>query len=146
MDGIDLNKISDELFDLIIQFHKKTFHQEDIIKCSPIPPSHFKVIFFLAHHGSSSVSRIGQNLNISKPNMTPIIDSLVQNDYVRRFEDPKDRRKIRIELTNKAYELLHEKKKRMTSKLCDQISALSDEDIRILDESIKNLSNIIPKL
>ncbi len=37
--------------------------------------------------------------------MTPIIDRLVEHGLVNKFPDPKDRRILRVELTDKAFEL-----------------------------------------
>lgn len=146
MDGMDYNKISDNLFKLMIQIHKKTIKQDEMMKCMPLPPSHVKVIFYLLHHGSTSVSHIGKDLNISKPNMTPIIDKLYENNLVKRYEDPKDRRKIRIELTEKGHDLLRAHKKKLIDKLSKKVSKLENEDVILLEESISNLHHIISKL
>lgn len=146
MDGIDYNNISDNLFKLIIEIHKKAINQDELLKCMPLPQSHIKVVFYLKHYGSSSVSHIGRDLNISKPNMTPIIDNLFQSSLVRRCEDPKDRRKIRIELTEKGHDFLHNQHQRIIDKLSSQISTLDIEDILTLERSVSTLHNIISKL
>ncbi|ATD55541.1 MarR family winged helix-turn-helix transcriptional regulator [Clostridium chauvoei] len=146
MDTIDLTKISDSLFKMLFQLNKKVFNQDEIIKRIPMPPSHVKVIFHLIHTGPSSVSQIAQNLCISKPNMTPIIDKLISEDLVTRYEDPKDRRIIRIELTKKATILFEEHKQRIKDMLLKKISNLCEEDLLILESSINNLTNIVSKL
>ncbi len=46
--------------------------------------SHMKVIFYLANKKSMSVSNVAKWLYISKPNMTPIIDKLIDQRYVNR--------------------------------------------------------------
>ena len=109
MNNIDLTKISDDLFSLIIQLNSKLFSSSKMVKCSPLPPSHVKVIFHLMNNGSSSISDIASSLCISKPNMTPIIDKLIKEDLVCRQEDCNDRRIIRIQLTQKAYEIAKNK-------------------------------------
>ncbi|MBX7293810.1 MarR family transcriptional regulator [Clostridium chauvoei] len=146
MDTIYLTKISDSLFKMLFQLNKKVFNQDEIIKRIPMPPSHVKVIFHLIHTGPSSVSQIAQNLCISKPNMTPIIDKLISEDLVTRYEDPKDRRIIRIELTKKATILFEEHKQRIKDMLLKKISNLCEEDLLILESSINNLTNIVSKL
>lgn len=146
MDTINLAKISDDLFKLVFKLNKKSFNQDEIVKGFSMPPSHVKVIFYLAHIGSSAISQIGQNLCISKSNMTPIIDKLMAEDLVNRYEDPNDRRILRIELTPKAHELFIAEKKKIRDKLLSKISILSDEDLNELSESISTLSRIIEKL
>ena len=113
MDKKDLTKTSDALFSLLIQLNNKVFNQDKMVKCSPLPPSHVKVIFYLLNNGSSSISDIASNLEISKPNMTPIIDKLLKDDLVQRTEDPNDRRIVRIALTQKALDISAEHKRRL---------------------------------
>ncbi len=146
MDTINLAKISDDLFKLLFKLHNKTFNQNEILKGLPIPPSHVKVIFYLSHIGPSAISQIAHNLSISKSNMTPIIDKLIAEDLVNRYEDPNDRRILRIELTPKAHKLFIAEKQRIKGKLQEKISVLSEEDLNTLAESITILINIMEKL
>lgn len=146
MNNIDLTKISDNLFSLIIQLNSKLFSSSKMVKCSPLPPSHVKVIFHLMNNGSSSISDIASSLCISKPNMTPIIDKLIKEDLVCRQEDCNDRRIIRIQLTQKAYEIAHAHEKSLKNILLDKISNLDSEDLSNMGDLIVNLNSIINKL
>lgn len=146
MNNIDLTKISDNLFSLIIQLNSKLFSSSKMVKCSPLPPSHVKVIFHLMNNGSSSISDIASSLCISKPNMTPIIDKLIKEDLVCRQEDFNDRRIIRIQLTQKAYEIAHAHEKSLKNILLDKISNLDSEDLSNMGDLIVNLNSIINKL
>ena len=146
MNNIDLTKISDDLFSLIIQLNSKLFSSSKMVKCSPLPPSHVKVIFHLMNNGSSSISDIASSLCISKPNMTPIIDKLIKEDLVCRQEDFNDRRIIRIQLTQKAYEIANAHEKNLKNILLDKISSLDSEDLSNMGDLIVNLNSIINKL
>ncbi|MEG1256590.1 MarR family transcriptional regulator [Clostridium sp.] len=146
MDNKNLTKISDDLFTLIVQFHKKVIKPEEFIKSLPIPPSHVKVICYLSHTGSSPVSQIAKDLSISKPNMTPIIDKLIEEGYVIRYEDPNDRRVLRVDITDKAQELFESRKQLAKRLLEEKMSTLSPEDLESLGSIVKQFSNIINKL
>lgn len=141
-----LMDISEKLFSLIIRIHRTTFSQDELVKCMPLPPSHVKVIFYLVHHGNEeTVSKIAESLRISKPNMTPIIDNLISEGLVERLQDPRDRRKILIKVTNKAIDLLENHKKVMLTNLCDKLNQLPPEDINILKDSTSSLLKILNK-
>ncbi|MEG0370692.1 MAG: MarR family transcriptional regulator [Clostridium sp.] len=140
-----LDNISEDLFRLIIQIHKTTFNHEDFLKCMPLPPSHVKVLFCLVHTGSNSVSRLAESLRISKPNMTPIIDNLINEGLITRSYDPNDRRKILIELNDKGKILLENERKRIISSLSAKINNLTPEDRDILSSTTKKLNDIISK-
>lgn len=146
MDEQKLAKISEDFFLLIMLLHKKIIKFEDFMKNMTVPPSHVKVVFYLAQNGPSSVSSIARDLCISKPNMTPIIDKLLECGYVNRYEDPKDRRVIRIEITEKAHEAFKIKKELIKGFLNDKFSTLPDEDLVALDGAISEFKRVISKL
>jgi len=66
------------------------------------------VLFQLGHGGSSSVSRIADNLGITPAAVSQMLDALVREGFVTRREDSRDRRMKQIELTDKGYLVLEE--------------------------------------
>jgi len=146
MNNNELHDISDNLLNLLFQIHNRLFNPSEMVKGVSIPPSHVKVIFYLSQKKSMSVSDVAKCLDISKPNMTPIIDKLISNGLVNRYTDPNDRRKINIELTEKAHNLLKNKKREIKNNLFNKISTLNDEDLYKLDASIRDMYDILVKL
>ncbi|RII32739.1 MarR family transcriptional regulator [Clostridium chromiireducens] len=160
MDKDNLFKVADSLVNFLWIIKKYVLKENDIAKnfqspekviegCIPdfsIPPSHIKVIFYLAEFNSSPISQIAENLNISKSNMTPIIDNLISHGLVNRYSDSNDRRILRVELTKKTFDLLDSFRVAICNSFVDKISELSDDEISTLDESISNLITIIRKL
>jgi DNA-binding MarR family transcriptional regulator len=146
MDEKNLIKLSEDFFVLMMLLHKKIIKLEDFMKNMAIPPSHVKVVFYLAQNGPSSVSSIARDLCISKPNMTPIIDKLLEYGYVTRYEDPKDRRVIIIEITDKAHEVFKMKKDLMKGFLQEKLSVLPDEDLIALRGAISEFKRVMSKL
>ena len=160
MDKDNLLKVSDSLVDFLWIIQNNMLKMPDIPKdfqtpinsqkecCSDlsIPPSHIRVIFYLIHYNSSPISQIADSLGISKPNMTPIIDNLINYGLVNRYNDPNDRRILRVELTKKAFNLLDAFRVAICNLFKEKISALSDDDIVTLDNSISNLITILKNL
>ena len=138
--------LSEEFLKLIMQIHKKIIKPDEFMKGLSIPPSHGKVIFYLAQKGPSSVSNIAKELCISKPNMTPIIDKLLEEGFVTRSEDPKDRRILRIEITEKAMDIFRMKRHIAISSLQATLSDLDEEDKYSLNEILPKLNDILSKL
>lgn len=64
-----------------------------------------KVIMMLEHRGDIPVSALAESLNVSLPNMTGIVDRLVQNDLVERIPSSLDRRVILLRSTPKSKEI-----------------------------------------
>ncbi|MBB6623475.1 MarR family winged helix-turn-helix transcriptional regulator [Clostridium gasigenes] len=146
MDTINLNKISDDLVNMLLELRKKTFNKDHFIKGACMPPSHFKVIFSLSHSGPVSLSHLANTIGVSKPNMTPIIDKLIQDGFINRYEDPNDRRILRVELTEKANELLNSQTQKFKDILCVKLSDLADDDLNSLEGLLEKLTPILSKL
>ncbi|MDV4151650.1 MarR family transcriptional regulator [Clostridium sp. AL.422] len=146
MNNNEMMTITDNLLDLFMNIHNKLLNPNQMIKGSNMPLSHMKVIFYLAKKKTMSVSDVAKCLDISKPNMTPIIDKLINEGFVLRYTDPKDRRKYNIELTEKGYIFINEKKLEMKSNLTNRLSFLEENDLMRLDSIINNMNEIISKL
>ncbi|WP_053955383.1 MarR family winged helix-turn-helix transcriptional regulator [Inediibacterium massiliense] len=146
MDTIQLNKLSEDLYDLFLYLHSKIIDPNEMMKNFPLPPSHVKVIIYLRHNGTSSISQIAKNLTISKPNMTPIIDRLIDKNIVKRCYDPNDRRIINIELTDEGHQFIKNEEKKIKNSLQKKISSLQKEDLETLSKDIISITNIILKI
>ena len=160
MDKDNLFKVADSLVNFLWIIKNNILKENDISKnfqsplnqgeeCSPglsIPHSHVRVIFYLADSNSSPISQIADNLNISKSNMTPIIDNLISYGLVDRYPDSKDRRILRVELTTKARTLLDAFRAAICNSFVEKISPLSDDEVTMLSDSISNLITILKKL
>ncbi|CAG9710880.1 MarR family transcriptional regulator [Clostridium sp.] len=120
--------------------------QEYIEKFPMLPPSHIKVIIYLYGINSAPMSQIASTLNISKSNMTPIIDKLISYGLVKRYTDEKDRRILRIELTELAFNIFNHFKNYAKSVLLNKVSILPDDDLEEAQYCIEKLTSIFLKL
>lgn len=141
-----LVEISNSMFFLFLSLNHKMINPNIMLRGLSVPPSHIKVLFYLTMHGPSTVSKIANNLVISKPNMTPIIDNLIAEGYAVRYDDPNDRRIINIKATDKAHSFLKEKKQEMVESVSEKITVLGEEDIEALKVLIPQLAEIIGKI
>lgn len=67
-----------------------------------------KVLMLLGLHGSAPVSWLAARMNVSPPNVTGILDRLEHQGWVRRTNDPHDRRVVRVMLTPAGEKLLQD--------------------------------------
>lgn len=111
-----------------------------------ISPLHFEIMKLLAEAGKLHVTEIGERLQIARAEMTHLIDKLVNLGIVERQADPSDRRIINVVLTEKGKTIAekHEGKIRMAVR--ETLSALSDEELGDLSDSLRKLRNILSKL
>ena len=143
MNSID--HIPNNLYILLLSLNRRVFNPNDALKSLNLPSSHAKVLFYLIHNGANPISKVAKDLSISKPNMTPIIDKLVNDGYVERYCDDNDRRVILIQTTPKALEFLKETQDYVKEIIKEKLSSLNDEDINTLSTSLESLLSVIKK-
>ncbi len=83
---------------------------------------------FRIRRGDCSVSDISGELNISNAAASQMLESLVQQDYVRRSEDPNDRRAKQLVLTEKGRKVLQDGIRARQGWMHDVVHLLSPQE------------------
>jgi DNA-binding MarR family transcriptional regulator len=85
---------------------------------------------------NTNMGDIAEHFSTTMPTATSLIDKLIDAKYVKRENDPKDRRVVRINLTKSGEKLLDESTKQRTEKMNKLLSYLPEQDklelVRIL--------------
>jgi len=110
-----------------------------------IHSNHF-ILEILLKNGAVSMTELGEDMGISKPNLTVIIDHLIEEKLVKRVYDEKDRRIIRIKITPSGEKILKDTKNMIKKEFIKLLASLNQNEIDTLSESIKNMKNIIIKI
>jgi DNA-binding MarR family transcriptional regulator len=139
-----IETVSRNLILLFPLFHGKIISRERGI--SGMQLAGYRLLGVLLRHGPLPVSEAGKRLYISKPYMTRLVDDLIDEDLVERLPDASDRRVINLRITGKGAGRLKEIGAVFTDDIKALLSDLSDDDIRVLDQSLKHLNNVLEKL
>ena len=70
--------------------------------------SQINALFHIHHHGGSGVTDLGEHLGISNAAVSQLLERLVQQGLILRYEDPADRRAKKLTLTEKGAQTLQE--------------------------------------
>ncbi|MGL4773244.1 MAG: MarR family winged helix-turn-helix transcriptional regulator [Clostridium sp.] len=146
MDDDLLLELSNKILNTMPTINRKIFNMTSMMKDCTLPLSHMQVILYLSKRESSSVSEIAKVLGISRPNMTPIIDKLINENLVERNVDSTDRRVIRVNLTSNAKGFMAKHQQKVSRSLAEKLSALNNEDLITLQDSLTTLANIVNKI
>ena len=109
-------------------------------------PPHLEIMKILDNAGTLHVAQIGERLQIPRPQMTHLIDGLVNLGITERQTNPSDRRAIDITLTGKGRRVLREHDRRLRDVLRTTLSGLEREDLEELSVSLRKLRDILSKL
>jgi DNA-binding MarR family transcriptional regulator len=111
-----------------------------------ISPVHFGIMKQLYEAGTLHVAEIGERLQIARPQMTHLINKLVDLEIVERHTDKTDRRMINIVLTDKGKTILEEHDKSIRKAMKDTLSCFSDKELDDLSDSLRKLRDLLSKL
>ncbi len=110
---------------------------------STMTPGGMFVLGSLKRHGALSMTEIGRCLAIPKPHVTGIIDKLIEEGYVERQNDPKDRRVINIIVTDKGLENFEAIKQSSSEGLKEKLALLNEEELEELLGASKKVKEIL---
>jgi len=145
-----LDKVVEDLFSippLIIRgirrkLLKTAFANIDV----DISPPHFEIMKLLDEAGTLHIAEIGERLHIARPQMTRLIDKLVDLGIAERQTDTTDRRMINIVLTHKGKTTIEEHDSSIRNAIRETLSSLRDEELEDLSASLRKLQGIFSKL
>ncbi len=96
---------------------------------SNITPAQWGVLRILSHKESVSTKDIATCLEISSSAATQLVDGLVENGYLKRKNNPTDRRSQYIEFSPKAKKQMHLWKKNHLKVWSEVFSALNEKEL-----------------
>jgi MarR family transcriptional regulator, 2-MHQ and catechol-resistance regulon repressor len=113
---------------------------------SIIPTGSYYLLTVLKKHKILSMKELGIELLMLKSNVTALVNTLITEGLVERLPATKDRRVVKIKLTNKGIKALSEAKKIIYDDVSYKLSELSEEDLIALEESLKNVKDVLSKV
>lgn len=106
----------------------------------------FSVMMQLHHRGNCAIGDISERFDITNAAASQLVDKLVQNGFIKRDEDPRDRRAKMLNLTDKGRDLIQrgiEERYRWVDELAGKLSveerAKVTEALNIMTQAAKEL-------
>ena len=99
-----------------------------------------KSLFFIDFEGSTNFKKLATALGVTPPNVTGIIDHLVEQGLVSREENPEDRRMLLLKTTDKGKALLAKLRESRISHMSGILAQLSLEELSALAQGLTALT------
>ena len=141
-----MKEAGENILSMTIVMHSKFVNFHTLSKTCEVPQSYIRVLFILKKFRAMTMSEMAKIMVISKPNLTPVIDRLIEDGYVERMPGPKDRRKLVISLTDQGRTYLEEVEEKVKDHTAGKLESLSAEDLDTLNEASGKIIEIIRKL
>lgn len=141
MIDIDVDTILKDLILLLPIFHKKLLRMDMGGVTGELTRHHFAIAGMIAQ-GKMTVSEMAKILGTPKPQMTHLIDQLVDMGIVERHPDTEDRRVINLALTDHGRTLFREVKEKVKENMKIRLSGLTPEELSEMSHALETLRNI----
>ena len=146
MDEVKLEAIVQNFISIIPLFKKKLLHDNCKFDKGNLNHSHFQILAVLKKEGQQPILEVAKKLFISTPNMTKLLNKLIDEGMIERIPGEKDRRIININLTEKGSKYLKNGFLEIQSSLKDKISSLPDEKLDKLNDSLLTLKEVLNEI
>ncbi|MBQ1889727.1 MarR family transcriptional regulator [Selenomonas caprae] len=142
MNNLSTPNVSQKFIETLILIHNNFYRQTKL----PIPLNQFGALMVIFTEESVSITDISHILNISKQQMTTVIDKLVCNGMVQKAPDPHDRRRSVITLTPAGQKILDDQNERVRQLFNQHIQQLNEDETAQLSDSILTFNQLLEKM
>jgi DNA-binding MarR family transcriptional regulator len=108
-----------------------------------LTPQQLEILALLDKEGELRVVDIGKKLQISKAQMTQVIDKLSKRKFIDRNSCSVDRRVIHITLTSHGKNSLVANQSKLLNFMRDAMSQLSENELKELSKALQRVREII---
>ena len=105
--------------------------------------THFHLLSMLERHGSVTMSRIAELLDVSVSNATGLIDRIEERGFVERVRVPSDRRVVHVQLTDKGRQQLHEVELFKEDMINAVLARLDERQLRRVAQAMADLRGAV---
>lgn len=149
MNKIDKNKKIEYLISLFFNTSRLIKEQScsnKNLKPTSIHHQHFSMLRIevvqLIEAERPTMKRIAEYLHIKAPSATSLVNGLVKAGYIKRMTGEKDRRMVKMIITNKGKDFLKDGLKQMTEKLKDVLLKLDQKQIDNFIKMMEEINNV----
>lgn len=102
----------------------------------------FKVLFLLYMHGGLKMSEIAAGVGRNISTATGLVDRLLEQSFIRREEDPDDRRVVKVSLSERGREFCDSFLQFSSRQWESLLRRLSIEELRLVDEATRLFARV----
>ncbi len=140
-----VNQFFVRVFNQILSWEEQSFKDMGISEITLRELHVIEAVYSLLENGENQMSEIAKYLSITPGSLTTAVNCLVKKGYLKRENDPNDRRVVKIVPEKKAEEVnkMHEKLHR--EMIDGVLENIDDKDISVVLKTLEGLNNFFGK-
>jgi len=104
------------------------------------------IIYLLDENNGASAREISQRFHINTSRVAAILNGLSKKGFIKRKEDPIDRRKIHVYITEKGKEYGETRRQDILNHVCELLIQLGENDAQEHIRIMKKISHICQRI
>jgi len=117
----------------------------DFLSKRSITHTQFFLLVAIHSYKRCPMSRLADNMRVSMPTVSGIVDRLVQAGYLHRIEAPNDRRQVIVELTRKGEALITQFQHSVSHRWQEVLQFLDSKELEIFQTVIEKIKSGLQK-
>jgi DNA-binding MarR family transcriptional regulator len=145
MNDINIDRILDNMFSIMLVIHKKILRMNLDGDADNLNRLQMAVMGVL-RTTSVTMTELAKTLMMTKPQLTHVVNRLVKLGIVERQPDAMDRRVIHVALTDNGRKTLKDMRQKVKEKIKNRLASLTSEELNQMSTALETLRNIVGKL
>ena len=148
MEMKEIREICREFLEFSVNFHqifKSKFEKTCGIKANSLA-FHALMMLQSLNEQSLTMSALAEKLDITKQQLTKLINMLEEKDLVERFHDQKNRRQVYIQITGEGRQVIGALGGELLQAVAENFTALDDGELMELKEALRTMKKLMGKL
>lgn len=135
-----LQEFGQEMAHIMPRFIREVLRRQfKTLKTREITISQMIILTLLQEKGRSKMNEIAGALSVTTSAGTGLVDRMVKSNLLKRSADPKDRRVINIEMTQKGRNIIEDIQKRRYKMMMEMFSKLKPIERKRYLETVKKI-------
>lgn len=102
----------------------------------------FRTLLFVNRNKNASLFEVANNMGLTPPSASRLVDVLISRGFMTREEHPTDRRRVKLAVTDRGLVVLENCRKGTLSNLTGKLSVLPLEDRQTIVKAMQTLRHV----
>ena len=140
-----LDSMADHLIATVSLFPKRLLHVDELSRAFHMPISQIQVLV-MASKGDLSIGQLSERLGVAKPNITPLVDALVERGYISRIRSEQDRRILQVHILDEGTACLRDIRNMISNQISEWPLRLSKSEAKQLNASLAFMVRLMEQM
>ncbi len=131
-----------ELLDVVPVIVRDIRSEKRSLRSPDLTVPQFRTLAFVDRNKGTSLSAVANHMGLTLPSTCRLVDGLIARSMITREDNPSDRRRLKLTVTNHGSIVLETSRRGTLTYLTDKIASLSAEDREIIIKAMKALRSV----